>query len=117
MTENEMVGWHHRLDGHEFEQALEVGNGQGGLECCSPWGCRVGQDSATEQFPLNMLSQDNFNMLEEKLPIDLGDVFLLRLLGMIDTEFYIYIYIYADIYMLLLLLLSHVSRVRFCAIP
>ena len=52
---------------------------------------RVGQDSATEQFPLNMLSQDNFNMLEEKLPIDLGDVFLLGLLSMIDREFYIYI--------------------------
>ena len=38
-TEDELVGWHHRLDGHEFEQALEVGNGQGGLMCCSPWGC------------------------------------------------------------------------------
>ena len=33
-----MVGWHHRLDGHEFEQALGVGEGQGGLACCSPWG-------------------------------------------------------------------------------
>ena len=33
-----MVGWHHRLDGHEFEQALRVGDGQGGLACCSPWG-------------------------------------------------------------------------------
>ena len=33
-----MVGWHHRLDGHEFEQALGVGDGQGGLVCCSPWG-------------------------------------------------------------------------------
>ena len=31
-----MVGWHHRCDGHEFEQALEVGDGQGGLECYSP---------------------------------------------------------------------------------
>ena len=31
-----MIGWHHRLNGHEFEQALEVGNGQGGLACCSP---------------------------------------------------------------------------------
>ena len=39
-TEDELVGWHHRLDGHEFEQALEVGNGQGGLMCCSPWGCK-----------------------------------------------------------------------------
>ena len=37
MTEDEMVEWHQRLDGHEFEQALEVGDGQGGLECCSPW--------------------------------------------------------------------------------
>ena len=36
MTENEMVGWHHRLDGHEFEQALGVGDGQGSLACCSP---------------------------------------------------------------------------------
>ena len=37
MTEDETVEWHHRLDRHEFEQALEVGNGQGGLVCCSPW--------------------------------------------------------------------------------
>ena len=38
MTEDEMVGWHHRLDGHEFEQASGVGDGQGNLACCSPWG-------------------------------------------------------------------------------
>ena len=38
MTEDEMVGWHHRLDGHEFEQAPGVGDGQGSLTCCSPWG-------------------------------------------------------------------------------
>ena len=37
-TEDEMVGWHHQLNGHEFEQALGVGDGQGSLECCSPWG-------------------------------------------------------------------------------
>ena len=35
MTEDDMVGWHHRLDGHEFEQALGVGDGQGSLACCS----------------------------------------------------------------------------------
>ena len=40
MTEDEMVGWHHRLNGHEFEQVLEVGDGHGGLVCCSPWGCK-----------------------------------------------------------------------------
>ena len=37
MTEDEMVGWYHRLSGHEFEETLGVGDGQGGLECCSPW--------------------------------------------------------------------------------
>ena len=44
MTEEEMVGWHHRLDGHVFEQALGVGDGQGGLACCSPCGRKVRHD-------------------------------------------------------------------------
>ena len=39
-TEDEMAGWHHWLDGHEFEQALGDGEGQGALVCCSPWGCK-----------------------------------------------------------------------------
>ena len=38
MTEYEMVGWDHWLDGHEFEQALGVGDGEANLACCSPWG-------------------------------------------------------------------------------
>ena len=38
MTEDEMVGWHHRLNGHEFEQAPGDSEGQGSLACCSPWG-------------------------------------------------------------------------------
>ena len=38
MTENEMVGWHHRLNGHEFEQVSGDGEGQRRLACCSPWG-------------------------------------------------------------------------------
>ena len=37
-TKNEIVGWHHQFKGHEFEQALGVGDEQGGLACCSPWG-------------------------------------------------------------------------------
>ena len=40
MIEDEMVGWHHWLNGHEFEQAPGVGDGQGSLVCCSPWGCK-----------------------------------------------------------------------------
>ena len=38
MTGDEMVGWHHEPNGHEFEQTPGVGDGQGGLACCSPWG-------------------------------------------------------------------------------
>ena len=37
MTEDKMVGWHHGLNGYQFEQALEYGEGQGSLACCSPW--------------------------------------------------------------------------------
>ena len=44
MTEDEMVGWHHQLDGHEFEQTLGDDEGQGSLVCCSPWG-RKGSDT------------------------------------------------------------------------
>ena len=39
MTEDEVVGWHHRLHGHKFEQAPGDSEGQGSLACCSPWGC------------------------------------------------------------------------------
>ena len=38
MTKDEMAGWHHQLNGHRFEQTLGLGDGQGGLTCCSPWG-------------------------------------------------------------------------------
>ena len=44
MTEDEMARWHHQLDGQEFEQTLGDGEGQGRQVCCSPWGCRVGND-------------------------------------------------------------------------
>ena len=48
MTEDKMVDWHHRLNGHEFEQAMEAGEGQGSLMCCSPWGCK--ESDMTEQL-------------------------------------------------------------------
>ena len=43
-----MVGWHHQPGGHEFEQALGVGNGQGSLACCSLWGGK--ESNSTEQL-------------------------------------------------------------------
>ena len=48
MTEDEVVGWHHRHDGHEFEQALGVDDGQGSLACCSSWGRK--ESDTTEQL-------------------------------------------------------------------
>ena len=48
MTEDEMAGWHHQLNGHEFEQAPGVGDGQGVLVCCSPWGHK--ESDTTEQL-------------------------------------------------------------------
>ena len=49
MTEDEVVGWHHGLNGHEFEQAPGDSERQGSLACCSPWGCRVGHGLMTER--------------------------------------------------------------------
>ena len=59
MTADEMVGWHHWLSGHEFEWTLGVGDGQGGLVCCSPWGHK--ESDTTEQL------NDNNNYIIERL--------------------------------------------------
>ena len=53
MTEDEMVGWHHQLNGHEFEQAPGNGEGQGSLVCCSPWGQK--ESDTTERLNNNHL--------------------------------------------------------------
>ena len=54
MTEDEMVGWYHRLDGHEFEQTQGDGQGQGSVACCRPWGCK-------ESDMTGQLNNDNFH--------------------------------------------------------
>ena len=61
-TENEMVGWHNRLDRHEFEQALGVGDGQGRLACCSPWGCK--ELDPTEQLNWRILQYLQINQCD-----------------------------------------------------
>ena len=53
MTEDEMAGWHHQLNGQEFVQILGDGEGQGSLACCSPWGCK--ESDTTEQLNNNCL--------------------------------------------------------------
>ena len=61
MTEDEMVGWHHWLDGHKFEQALEVVAGQGSLACCSPWGHQ--ESNMTEQLNHRLMLSFIFSLL------------------------------------------------------
>ena len=56
MMEDEMVGWHHWLNGHEFEQAPGDGEGQWGLVCCSPWGHK--ESDMTEQLNNNKTNKD-----------------------------------------------------------
>ena len=48
MTEDEMMGWHHQLNGHGFGWTPGVGDGQGGLTCCSSWGCK--ESDTTERL-------------------------------------------------------------------
>ena len=57
-----MVGWHHRLDGYEFEQVPGVGDGQGRLECCSPWGRK--ESDMTERLSRNTLMAEDEEELE-----------------------------------------------------
>ena len=64
-TEDEMVGWHHRLNGHESEQAQGVGDGQGSLVCCSPWGCK--ELDTTEQLNWTYIAQELQAMMEYSL--------------------------------------------------
>ena len=74
-TEDEMVGWHHRLDGHEFEQALGIGEGQGGLVRCSPWGCK--ESDRTEH--LNNNNDLISNWMNEWIPVLIFSLFTVRL--------------------------------------
>ena len=63
-TEDETVGWHHRLDGHELERAPEISDGQGGLACCSPWGHK-GSDTTEWLNCTRFLCEPVFSLLAE----------------------------------------------------
>ena len=73
-TEDEMVGWHQQLDGHEFEQALGIGDGQGSLVCCSPWDCK--ESDMTE-----WLNWTKGHMTSHRSEVRAGDYHLLPFAG------------------------------------
>ena len=80
ITEDEMVGWHHWLDGHKFEQGSRVGDGEGSLACCSPWGCR--ELNVTEwlnkKFWFLKFVRVNFFLIEDYIPDIFYVVFVLE---------------------------------------
>ena len=63
-TEDEMVGWHHQLDGHEFEKTLGIGDWQGSLMCCSPWGFK--ELDTTERLNWTGKKYKNHKLMEAK---------------------------------------------------
>ena len=68
MTEDEMVGWHHQLNGHAFEQTMRHSEGQGSLACCSPWDCK--ELDTTEQ--LNSNNKQDMKVLRRPLSNNWG---------------------------------------------
>ena len=65
-TEDEMVGWHHWLNGHEFEPALWVGDGQGSLACCSPWGHKESDTTEWLNWTEFQLKINKFFLMNKK---------------------------------------------------
>ena len=66
MTEDKMVGWHHQLNGQEFEQDLADGEGQGSLACCSPWGSKE-LDMTQHNFVAAVTMCRDFGTQENKI--------------------------------------------------
>ena len=85
MTENEMVGWQHRLDGHKSEQALGVGDGQGGLACCSPWGHKESDTTVTEHHHQQQRGEVSAHPLEAQMRGFCGDTVLRALFSLLRT--------------------------------
>ena len=65
VAEREMVGWHHRLNGREFEQTPGDSEGQGSLEHCSPWGHKVGHDLVTKRLQYHTNKMDNLEEMDK----------------------------------------------------
>ena len=81
MTEDAMAGWHHRLDGREFERTPGVGDGQGGLACCDSWGCK--ESDTTEQLSWTELKEEakdsNWNIFSFSHEASILDTWLTRI--------------------------------------
>ena len=76
-TQDKMAGWHHQLNGHEFQWTLGAGDGQGGLACCNSWGCK--ESDRTERLNWTELNWESYNSLEIRKIIFIKTVMYLYL--------------------------------------
>ena len=87
MTEDEIVGWHHQLNGHESKKTLGDSEGQGNLVCCNPWGHRFGHKFVTEQKQHSDITDSMFHPCSPQ-ETPLSEIYVLQL------PFLLYIFIY-----------------------
>ena len=80
-TEDEMVGWHHRLDGHGFGWTPGIGDGQGGLACCGSWGCKESDTTDRLNWTCTSRGFPGVSVVNESLAGDTGDKDLISGLG------------------------------------
>ena len=92
-TEDEMVEWYHQLDGHEFEQALGVGDGQGGLVCFSPWGCKK---SDMNEW-LNWLELNVYSSLYNKSLLLICFMHIITTISTCTSNFKLSIYVFVKL--------------------
>ena len=93
-TEDELVEWHHQLNGHEYEQSLGDNEGQGSLICCSAWGRRVGHDLGTEQYKKQCYcSHKIVFFFLRKLQLFNKIVTVIRCNGFINFSFFIHVFL------------------------
>ena len=79
MQEDKMVGWHHQLDAHEFEQALAVDDGQKGLGCCSPWGHKGSDTNKRQNCKVTREVQCSLNLTSMNLFIEVRKLIIIKL--------------------------------------
>ena len=82
MTEDEMAGWHHQLDGHEFKWTPEIGDGQGGLACCNSWGRK--ESDTTEQLIWFDLKKNSLIFYVDCIEMIVFFIYQIKMLNIIE---------------------------------
>ena len=108
MREDEMVGWHHRLDEREFEQAPGVGDGQGSLACCSPWGRKESDTTERLNWTESHLTTPP-SLIHQCYVLDTIFYYLILFYLLYSTYYYVKLYLFICLLLYCLSLLSKIQ--------